>query len=107
MRFNKIFAIGATILFSSTAAAAEIRIDQARYASGVLVVRGQTSLPFQIITLDGSYKRRSDKVGRFIFRVPYRPRFCKVDLASGSETKSVEVRNCSTNIRRLPRLKST
>jgi len=71
-----------------------------------LVVRGHTTRPFQIIILDGHYKRRSNRDGRFIFRVPYRPRFCKIDLASGSEIKSVEVRNCSTNIRRLPRLKS-
>lgn len=107
MRLDKIFTIVGTLLFFSTVAAAEIRIDDARYAGGVLVVRGHTTRPFQIIILDGHYKRRSNRDGRFIFRVPYRPRFCKIDLVSGSETKSVEVRNCSTNTRRLPRLKST
>jgi len=97
MRLNKIFLIGGLLLFSSTAGA-EIRIDEARYANGVLTVLGHTSRSFQIIVLDGNYKRRSDKGGSFIFRVPYRPRFCKIKLTSGGDKKSIEVKNCSTSI---------
>jgi hypothetical protein len=102
LRFRKIIALTGAVIFFSTNAEAEIGIEKARYASGVLVVRGETSKPFQIIVLDGQYKRRSDKGGHFVFRIPYRPRFCKIDLTSGSEVKSVEVENCKTYIRRIP-----
>ena len=102
MRTSNLLALGAAMLSFSTSAVAEIRIDNARYASGVLVVRGKTSQPFQIIILDGRYKRRSDNSGHFVFRVPYRPRFCKIELISGSDSKSIEVKNCSTHTRRLP-----
>lgn len=106
MRIRTALAVGGMAFFFSAAATAEIRIETARYAGGVLLVRGQTAAPFQIVSLDGRYERRSDKDGYFVFRIAYRPLFCAVDLTSGSEFKSVEVENCKTHIPRLPSKKA-
>jgi len=94
-------AFGGTVLLFSSAATADIQIDKAIYTNGILIVQGETSGPFQIVTLDGRFKRRSDKGGHFVFRIAYRPLFCEIDLTSGRDVKSVEVKNCQTYIRRL------
>ena len=94
-------AFAGTVLFFSSAATADIQVDKANYTNGILIVQGETSGPFQIVILDGRFKRRSDKGGHFVFRIFYRPRFCEINLTSGRDVKFVEVKACQTYIRHL------
>src|SRR5438067_550026 len=53
---------------------AKITIRQAQYTGGMLLVRGETARAGQTVTLAGRYKTRTDRNGRFRFRVRYLPR---------------------------------
>ena len=83
-----------TVLATGGAARAELKIVEAEYKGGVLVVRGETSKPGQIITLDGRYQERTGRQGEFRFRVRYLPRDCKIELRSGEEMSPAVVANC-------------
>ncbi len=101
--FGIILGIGAIM---PAVAHADIRIDEVQYVAGVLVVRGTTAKPDQIVTLDKRYKERSKEDRRFIFRIPYRPHFCKIELRSGGEMRTANVKDCTSNVRELPRTKA-
>ena len=75
-------------------AVADIRIDEVNYEAGILVVRGKTVEPDQVVTLDERFKERSNPQSDFVFRVPYRPESCEVELRAGEEVRKLPVSNC-------------
>ena len=75
-------------------AQAEIIISRARYAAGVLVVAGETSRPYQRVTLDNRFNTRTGRDRRFAFRVPYRPRDCVANVRAGSDVRPAVISNC-------------
>lgn len=85
-----------TLVFGTGSLRAEIIVSKADYASGVLVVRGETSRPKQRVTLDGHYRTRSDRENKFHFRVRYLPSDCGIVLRAGAETRPVNIANCET-----------
>jgi hypothetical protein len=97
--------LGVAAILPATAHA-DIRVDEVQYEAGILVVRGTTAKPDQIVTLDKRYKERSKEDRRFIFRIPYRPHFCKIELRSGGEMRTANVKDCTSNVRELPRTKT-
>ncbi|MCC6887881.1 MAG: hypothetical protein IT536_05035 [Hyphomicrobiales bacterium] len=83
-------------------ARAEITVLRAEYAGGVLVVRGETSRPNQIVTLDRRYRTRTNRYGEFRFRIPYLPSDCLVTIRAGQEVRPARVANCDMRLRGLP-----
>lgn len=73
---------------------AKITIRQAQYTGGMLLVRGETARAGQTVTLAGRYKTRTDRNGRFRFRVRYLPRDCLLDVRLGPELDLVSIANC-------------
>jgi hypothetical protein len=73
---------------------AKIIIRQAQYTGGMLLVRGETAWPGQTVTLAGRYKTRTDRNGRFRFRVRYLPRDCLLEVRSGPDLDLVSIANC-------------
>jgi hypothetical protein len=84
----------ALLLGPSGAAHAEITIHEARYAAGILFVRGETSQPMQRLTLDGRYHTRTDRNKRFSFKVRYVPRDCIADIRAGTQVHPAVIANC-------------
>lgn len=85
----------AALIFFAAAgtAAADIRIDQSRYANGKLTIVGETS-PDAIVTLDDKYKTKSDAGGHFTFTEHYKPFTCMSDIRSGSNIYSAVIAGC-------------
>lgn len=73
---------------------AKITIRQAKYADGILVVQGLTGQRGQTVTLAGRYKTRTDRSGRFAFRVRYLPRDCLAEISVGQEIYLASIANC-------------
>jgi hypothetical protein len=78
----------------ASAADAEIRVSEAQYAGGILVVRGEVSEPGRTIVLNEKFTEKSDGKGWFVFRIPYLPLGCRVDLIAGPDRLSAPVENC-------------
>lgn len=94
------------LLASSATARAEITINEAEYAAGVTVIRGETVRPNQLVTADRRYRTRSNRVGRFTFRIRYLPDDCIVSLRAGRVTRPVTINNCfmpSRGLKPMPR----
>jgi len=92
------------VMLMPAAAWADIRIDESTYEAGVLVIRGRTAQPDQVITLDQRFEEHSNAERRFVFRVTYRPHLCEVELRAGADVKSLKVDNCETEAK-VPVLK--
>jgi len=90
-----VLAFGASALI--TPASAEITVQSARYAAGVLDLRGETAKPGQRISLDGLYVDQTDSQGRFHFRVQYLPHDCTVDLNSDGARQVAFIEGCLPN----------
>jgi hypothetical protein len=89
------FVLGLTITcLIPGAASADFRVLEAQYAGGILVVRGNISQPGRTIVLNEKFAEKSDRKGRFVFRIPYLPLGCRVDLVSGTDRISAPVENC-------------
>jgi hypothetical protein len=73
---------------------AKITIRLAKYVDGVLVVQGQTDQRAQTVTLAGRYKTRTDRRGRFAFRVRYLPPDCLAEIRIGQEFYLASIANC-------------
>jgi hypothetical protein len=87
--------LGLTIgCLMASAAIGDIRVSEAQYAGGILVVRGDVSHADRTIMLNGKFTEKSDGKGRFVFRIPYLPLGCRVDLVSGTDRLSTPVENC-------------
>ena|SRR5262249_36970674 len=93
MRPCPLLAIVWVTLLTSDFACAEIAIDSARYAAGVLVVRGKTSEP-QTVVLDDRFRKRTFRNNRFLFRLRYLPNDCRIHLQAGRDEVRTEVENC-------------
>ena len=77
-----------------TPAAAQIAVSKAQYAGGVLVVEGETSRPYQRVTLDRRFRTKTGRNTRFTFRVAYRPRDCVVQIRAGLDLRPAAISNC-------------
>jgi hypothetical protein len=80
----------------SSAAAQEIRIDQAGFEDGLLVVRGEILAisQSQTVTLDRKFTTSSSPDGKFSFRIRHTPFMCQVLLQVGGASQSAKVDNC-------------
>jgi len=87
------FASILVLLAGVSAARADIRIEQSRYADGQLIVTGETA-PNQTVTLDDKYKTESDGAGDFSFKVNYKPDTCMSDIRSGGAVYSAVIAGC-------------
>jgi hypothetical protein len=74
-------------------AAADIRIDESRYANGQTIIVGQTA-PGRTLTLDGKFKTKSNGEGHFTFSVKYKPATCMSDIRAGEEVYSAVIAGC-------------
>jgi hypothetical protein len=88
------FLFAALLLLAGVGTAtADIRINESRYASGKVIISGETE-PLQTVTLDGKYKTKSDGGGHFKFSVKYKPDTCMSDIRSGSDVYSAVIAGC-------------
>ena len=81
------------LLFAVSAASAEIRVDESRYEGGKLIIAGKTK-PGRTVTLDKTYKTRSDGEGHFQFNVAEKPPTCMSDLRAGQDVYSAVISGC-------------
>jgi hypothetical protein len=88
------FLFAALLLLASVGTAtADIRINESRYASGKVIISGETE-PSTTVTLDGKYKTKSDGGGHFKFSVKYKPDTCMSDIRAGSDVYSAVIAGC-------------
>ena len=87
------------VSFMASAAHAAISVQRAEYKGGVLVLSGKTSQPHTTVTLDGTYKARSDSERSFQFRIRYRPSNCTVRLQSGVDIFHARLSQCQRRSR--------
>jgi hypothetical protein len=101
---NPLWLVIAFALAAPSIAAANIRIEQARFEDGMLVVRGEVTLntPSEVVTLDRKFTVRSGADGKFVFQVRHTPFLCEVSLRTKSFTQSAKVDNCVMNDIRQP-----
>jgi hypothetical protein len=82
------------LLAGISAASADIRIDESRYADGKLIVSGETG-PGRTVTLDKKYETKSDGDGHFSFTIgKYKPADCMSDIRSGDDLYSAVIAGC-------------
>lgn len=81
------------LLCGVTAASADIRVDESRYANGKTIVTGETG-PGRTLTLDGKYTTKSDSEGHFEFDVKYKPSDCMTDIKAGQDVYSAVIAGC-------------
>jgi hypothetical protein len=86
----------AIVLLGTGPASASIRITDARYEGGVLIVSGQAT-PNQDVTLDGKYNTKANGGGHFEFRESYRPSTCMSNITAGEDSYSTIITNCLLN----------
>lgn len=79
-------------------ARADLLVDKAEYAAGVLVVEGSTPYQNQYVVLDKRYRERTGRGGRFVFRIKYLPQNCTIQLVAGSRKRQVQVQNCEPGL---------
>jgi hypothetical protein len=96
LRFHATRAIVASLLVAVGCGTghAKITIRLAKYADGVLVVQGRADQRAQTVILAGRYKTRTDRSGRFAFRVRYLPRDCLAEIRAGQEFYLTSIANC-------------
>ncbi len=73
---------------------AQIVSAKARYDRGILIVRGRTEAPLQYVSLNRFFVKRSNRLGRFVFRQTRLPSACAVTLRSEGQRLQVPIRNC-------------
>lgn len=82
------------VAIGANSASAEITIQVAKFAKGVLTVKGETSRPGQTVTLDRKYRTRTDRNNQFAFHVRYRPSDCIASIRAGTQAHPAVVSNC-------------
>jgi hypothetical protein len=102
MRFHLCAALVVPFLLACGPARSEITITRAENIRGVLVVHGETSQPYQRVTLDRRYSTRTDKLKEFRFRVRYLPADCTISIQAGREARPAYIANCNARIRLTP-----
>jgi hypothetical protein len=90
------------VMLLPATAMANLRIDDARFYEGDLIVRGATSGPSQTVTLDGRFTTTSGEDGQFSFQLRHTPFLCTVKLVAGTDSQSAKVADCMMNDRRMP-----
>ncbi len=93
LHFRLLLAIVLT-LAAAEAAYAEIKITEAHYGAGILVVRGNAGAPGREVVLNGRVKKTSFRNGGFRFIVPVLPPDCTAHIASGGEEASAPIAGC-------------
>jgi len=84
----------ALVFFAITSAArADIRINESRFVDGNVVISGETE-PNRTVTLDDKYKTKSDGGGYFKFTAHEKPFTCMSDIRSGSDIYSAVISGC-------------
>ena len=86
-------AVALALIAATSAARADIRINESRYADGKLVINGETA-PNRTVTLDNKYTTKSDGGGLFTFTEDYKPFTCMSDIRSGDDIYSVVITGC-------------
>lgn len=81
------------LLAGTTAAQADIRINESRFVDGNVIISGETA-PNRTVTLDNKYTTKSDGGGYFTFNVRYKPFTCMSDIRSGSDIYSAVISGC-------------
>jgi hypothetical protein len=83
------------LLLTTTLAYAEITVEEATISGGQLHVIGRVSPPAEVtVTLDNAHNIRTERNGRFTFRVVYHPATCVVTLAAGKDSARAVVKGC-------------
>jgi hypothetical protein len=85
---------GAAMVAGTGDGEARIRLNDAQIMAGVLVVGGWTQNKGETVTLDDKFSVTSDHRRRFVFRIPYMPPDCRVQLRAGADTRDAVVANC-------------
>ena len=78
----------------SSTAQAQIVSAKAHYDRGIVIVRGRTREPRQYVSLNRFQVKRSNRLGRFVFRQTRLPASCAVTLQSEGQQLRVPIRNC-------------
>ena len=92
---SRLFVIGVALLLAFlTPAEANMRVTEARYTAGILILRGEAPGPNQTVTLDNRYRSISNQSRQFRFRVQYRPRNCVATIRAGQKMRNAKVTNC-------------
>ena len=72
-----------------------ITVYDARIEAGDLRLSGSVRKGGAIVVLDDDISVQADRLGRFTFRVPYRPSTCVATLKSGEDEREAVVANCA------------
>lgn len=82
--------------FVSVPASADIIVDQAMITGGELRVIGRVTPPRRVpVTLDKTNQVNTESDGRFVFRLPYHPADCVVNLQAGQERRQAVIGFCA------------
>ncbi len=83
-----------TVACFHDSASARIRLNDSEMLAGVLVVSGHTRHRSETITLDNQFTQKSDRHRRFVFRVPYYPSTCTLQLKTAEDERTAVVESC-------------
>jgi len=86
-------ALTVLVLLETVPASASIRITEAHYENGTIIVAGQAP-PNQRVTLDGKYNTKADGGGHFEIRAAYKPATCMANITAGEDAYSAIVIGC-------------
>ena len=89
----RLFAAALLLLAGVSAASADIRINESRYANGKVTISGETA-PSSTVTLDDKFKTESDGQGHFTFSVKYKPSTCMSDIRADGNVYSAVIAGC-------------
>ena len=91
----KVFLSAPVLLLTATPAFADLIVEQATIAGGQLHVIGRVSPPARVmVRLDEAYETRTERNGRFLFRLVYHPANCVVSLIAGKDLGRAVVKGC-------------
>ena len=88
------FAISLAGIVVSSSAEAGILSASAVYHRGLVVIRGYTTQPHEVVSLGQSRVQRSNQRGQFSFQLKRVPISCTVRLKTAQDTARVLIRNC-------------
>src|SRR5688572_21411418 len=91
----KLILSASVLVLTTTATCAEIVVEEATIAGGQLHVIGRVNPPAEVtVTLDNAHNIRTERNGRFTFRVVYHPATCIATLAAGKDSTRAVVKGC-------------
>jgi hypothetical protein len=84
----------ATGLLSADSADAQVLSATAIYDRGIVIVRGHTARPHQVVSVGRAWIQRSNRRREFVFHIKRLPDSCMVQLRSENTAKRIVIRNC-------------